>query len=112
VEGNSIRATARLTGAAKNFARPHQMLTKAADGVKTTPAMAAGVADHVWTLTEIMTDSPADTMSGLAVDVQLELFSTLLGEPCAERALGGSRVLPGTHDADFPANSSPPIFRC
>jgi IS1 family transposase len=36
-----------------NFARPHMTLTKAADGVRTTPAMAAGVADHVWTLTEI-----------------------------------------------------------
>jgi hypothetical protein len=35
-----------------NFGRPHQTLTKAT-GVKTTPAMAAGVADHVWTLTEI-----------------------------------------------------------
>jgi len=36
-----------------NFARPHQTLTKAAGGIKTTPAMAAGVADHVWTLAEI-----------------------------------------------------------
>jgi hypothetical protein len=34
-------------------ARPHQTLTKAAKGYPTTPAMAAGVADHVWTLTEI-----------------------------------------------------------
>jgi hypothetical protein len=29
------------------------LLTKAADGVRTTPAMAAGMADHVWTLAEI-----------------------------------------------------------
>ncbi|MDP9091685.1 MAG: IS1 family transposase [Actinomycetota bacterium] len=36
-----------------NFARPHATLTKAARGIPTTPAMAAGVADHVWTLTEI-----------------------------------------------------------
>lgn len=36
-----------------NFARPHKTLTKAAHGYPTTPAMAAGVADHVWTLTEI-----------------------------------------------------------
>jgi IS1 family transposase len=36
-----------------NFARPHQTLTKKAGGVKTTPAMAAGVADHVWSLIEI-----------------------------------------------------------
>ena len=35
-----------------NFARPHITLTKAA-GVPTTPAMAAGVSDHVWKLTEI-----------------------------------------------------------
>ena len=39
-----------------NFARVHQSLTiKNADGTRTkqTPAMAAGVADHVWTLREI-----------------------------------------------------------
>ena len=36
-----------------NFARPHQTLTKAANGYPTTPAMAAGFADHVWTLTEM-----------------------------------------------------------
>ena len=36
-----------------NFARPHKTLTKAAGGYPTTPAMAAGVADHVWTLTDI-----------------------------------------------------------
>jgi hypothetical protein len=36
-----------------NFGRPHQTLTKRAGGTRTTPAMAAGVADHVWSLTEI-----------------------------------------------------------
>jgi IS1 family transposase len=36
-----------------NFGRPHQTLTKRANGTKTTPAMAAGIADHVWSLTEI-----------------------------------------------------------
>jgi IS1 family transposase len=36
-----------------NFCRPHQTLTKAA-GRKVTPAMAAGVADHVWTLDEMI----------------------------------------------------------
>jgi len=36
-----------------NFARPHKTLTKANNGYPTTPAMAAGIADHVWTLTEI-----------------------------------------------------------
>ncbi len=36
-----------------NFARPHKTLTKSRNGYPTTPAMAAGVADHVWSLTEI-----------------------------------------------------------
>ncbi len=39
-----------------NFARVHSSLTiEGADGkrIKRTPAMAAGVADHIWTLTEI-----------------------------------------------------------
>ena len=36
-----------------NFARPRKTLTKAANGYPTKPAMAAGVANHVWTLTEI-----------------------------------------------------------
>jgi hypothetical protein len=34
-----------------NFARPHSSLKL--DGEKRTPAMAVGVADHVWTLEEI-----------------------------------------------------------
>ncbi|MBA3557208.1 MAG: IS1 family transposase [Gemmatimonadaceae bacterium] len=37
-----------------NYCRPHQTLTKAANGIKTTPAMAAGIADHVWTVEEIL----------------------------------------------------------
>lgn len=37
-----------------NFCRSHQTLTKAANGVKTTPAMAAGMTDHVWTVEEIL----------------------------------------------------------
>jgi len=35
-----------------NFARPHQTL---ANPYPRTPAMAAGVSDHVWTLKEIAT---------------------------------------------------------
>jgi IS1 family transposase len=35
-----------------NFCRPHQTLTKAA-GAKTTPAMAAGVESHPWSLTQL-----------------------------------------------------------
>jgi len=42
-----------------NFARPHQTL---ANPYPRTPAMAAGVADHVWTVAEIVAllDRPAD----------------------------------------------------
>jgi hypothetical protein len=36
-----------------NFARPHQNLTKAAGGYPTTPAMAAGITDRVWTTRDI-----------------------------------------------------------
>lgn len=36
-----------------NFARPHQSLRKA-NGYPTTPAMAAGVTDHVWTIRELV----------------------------------------------------------
>jgi IS1 family transposase/lambda repressor-like predicted transcriptional regulator len=41
---------------AYNFARPHQSLLQPNENgpaTKRTPAMAAGVADHIWTLTEI-----------------------------------------------------------
>lgn len=37
-----------------NYCRPHQTLTKAAEGVKTTPAMASGLTDHVWSVEEIL----------------------------------------------------------
>lgn len=37
-----------------NYCRPHTTLTKAAKGVKTTPAMACGLTDHVWTVVEIL----------------------------------------------------------
>ena len=37
-----------------NFARPHQTLTKANGGRKTTPAMAAGITNRVWTLEDIV----------------------------------------------------------
>jgi hypothetical protein len=63
VEGNSIRATVRMTGASKNaiqrlpaslgpvmhynFCRVHQTLC-------VTPAMEAGIADHVWSTEEIV----------------------------------------------------------
>lgn len=37
-----------------NFVRRHQTLTKERRGLHTTPAMAAGVADHVWTMQEVV----------------------------------------------------------
>jgi IS1 family transposase len=37
-----------------NFCRAHQTLTKANGGIKTTPAMSAGLTDHVWTIEEIL----------------------------------------------------------
>ena len=36
-----------------NFARPHVTLTKSAEGRKTTPAMAAGLTNRVWTCRDI-----------------------------------------------------------
>ncbi len=37
-----------------NFCRSHQTLTKTAKSIKTTPAMAAGLTDHVWTVEEVL----------------------------------------------------------
>jgi hypothetical protein len=39
--------------ATSRFTRPHKTLTKAAAGYPTTPAMAARVADPVWSLADI-----------------------------------------------------------
>lgn len=38
---------------AYHYTRPHGTLTKAAKGIHTTPAMAAGLTDHVWKMQEI-----------------------------------------------------------
>src|SRR6266700_2402101 len=37
-----------------NFCRPHQTLTRAAKGIYRTPAMAAGLTNHVWTVADIV----------------------------------------------------------
>ena len=37
-----------------NFCRSHETLTKGAGGIHRTPAMAAGVADHVWKVSEMV----------------------------------------------------------
>ena len=39
---------------AYNFYRPHGTLTKAKGGIHTTPAMAAGVTDHVRTVDDLV----------------------------------------------------------
>jgi IS1 family transposase len=48
-----------------NFCRPHMTLTKAAK-VKTTPAMACGLTDHVWTIEEILELMNPQRMLGAA----------------------------------------------
>ncbi len=37
-----------------NFCRPHQTLTRANRGIHTTPAMAAGLTNRVWTMEDIL----------------------------------------------------------
>ena len=37
-----------------NFVRKHPMLTKQRGGIHTTPAISAGVADHVWALEAVV----------------------------------------------------------
>lgn len=37
-----------------NYCRPHQTLTKERGGLKTTPAMAAGLTDRVWTVADLL----------------------------------------------------------
>jgi IS1 family transposase len=37
-----------------NYCRAHATLTKAAEGVKTTPAMASGLTDHVWSVEDLL----------------------------------------------------------
>lgn len=41
-----------------NYCRPHMMLTRERKGMRTTPAMAAGLADHVWSIEEIISLLP------------------------------------------------------
>lgn len=47
-----------------NFCRSHATLTKAAKGVHTTPAMAAGLTDHVWTVEEVLAMMDGETTIG------------------------------------------------
>jgi IS1 family transposase len=49
-----------------NFCRAHTTLTKAAKGIKTTPAMACGLTDHVWMVEEILEIMNPKRMLGAA----------------------------------------------
>lgn len=49
-----------------NFCRAHTTLTKAAKGIKTTPAMAAGLTDHVWTVEEILERMESTYLIGMS----------------------------------------------
>jgi hypothetical protein len=49
-EAENLAAAVSLHFLHYNFARPHKTLS---EPYPTTPAMAAGAADHVWTLREI-----------------------------------------------------------
>ena len=53
VAGKDPAAVVSLHYMHYNFARPHTTLTKDAGGRPTTPAMAAGMENHVWTVRDI-----------------------------------------------------------
>ena len=53
-EARKPHASISLYFMAYNFVHVHQTPTKAAKGMHTTPAMAAGVTDHVWKVSEIV----------------------------------------------------------
>jgi transposase-like protein len=59
VEGNSIRATSRMTGVARNTVDKLLIELGAAcsefhQSLRVTPAMETGVADHVWSTEEVI----------------------------------------------------------
>lgn len=49
----NLQYTVALFMMSYNYLRPHQTLT-AREKRKTTPAMAAGVCDHVWTMEDLI----------------------------------------------------------
>jgi transposase-like protein/IS1 family transposase len=55
------QASLALHFATYNFVTPHGTLTKKADGAKTTPAMAAGLTDHPWTLEELLIEASKES---------------------------------------------------
>ena len=50
----NLIAAANLHFMYYNYCRPNKTLTKANKGYPTTPAMAAGISDHVWSVEEII----------------------------------------------------------
>ena len=52
----NLKAALALFFAFYNFCRPHSSLKKA------TPAMASGLTDHVWSICELLTAEPSDTL--------------------------------------------------
>lgn len=56
------RAATALFILVYNFVRPHQTLTERANGLKTTPAMASGLATRQWTMEELIQSAiPSDS---------------------------------------------------
>jgi hypothetical protein len=55
------QASLALHFATYNYVTPHGTLTKKAEGTKTTPAMAAGLTDHTWTLEELLREMTGST---------------------------------------------------
>jgi IS1 family transposase len=49
---------------ATNYCRPHMTLTKARGGIHTSPAMAAGLTDHVWTIEDMLSMMDSTVVPG------------------------------------------------
>lgn len=56
----TLHAATYLTGTVYNFCAPHRTLSRAA-GTARTPAMAAGLTDHPWTVADLLTHRVAPT---------------------------------------------------
>jgi hypothetical protein len=52
-----LKAKMAICVAKFNLWKPHMTLTKLANNQPTTPAMAAGLTDHVWTIKEVLSKS-------------------------------------------------------